>query len=95
MSETQQASTMTLPDVARKRAWQTAAQGLAVDVAVALAVLVLANVDSITDRAALATLGLSMVKTIVSTVCAWVIRRYRDMAGFEDTEPPVIPEHAA
>ena len=77
----------TLPEVARKRAWQTAAQGLAVDLVVAVAVLVLSSVDQITSRAALLTFAITLAKTVVSTACAWVIRRYRDRSGFEASEP--------
>lgn len=82
--------TVTLPEVARKRAWQTAVQGLAVDVVVALAVLTLANLDSITSRAALLTFLVSIAKTTVATVCSWIVRRYRDRSGFDkpvDTAP--------
>lgn len=76
----------TLPEVARKRAWQTAAQGLGIDVLVAVAVLILSSLDSITNKSALIAFGVTLAKTVVSTVCAWVIRRYRDRSGFEDAE---------
>lgn len=73
----------TLPEVARKRAWQTAIQGLGIDVLVAVAVLILSSLDSITSKSAAITFGIALGKTVVSTVCAWVIRRYRDRSGFE------------
>lgn len=92
MGETQQASPMTLPEVARKRAWQTAAQGLAIDVAVAVAVLVLSSLDSITNKSAVIAFGVTLAKTVVSTVCAWVIRRYQDRSGFDgEPEPEALP----
>lgn len=81
--------TVTLPEVARKRAWQTAIQGLAIDVVVAVAVLVLSSLDSITSKAALVTFGVSLAKTVVSSVAAWVVRRYSDRSGF------VVPENSA
>ena len=71
----------TLPQVAAKRAWQTAAQGLAIDVLVAVSVLVMSSLDSITSRAAVLTFLVALGKTILSTAAAWVIRRYRDRSG--------------
>lgn len=83
---------LTRPEVAHKRAWQTAVQGLAVDVVVALAVLTLANLDSITSRAALLTFLVSIAKTTVATVCSWLVRRYRDGSGF-DKPTDATPAH--
>lgn len=78
-------------EIARRRGVQTAVQGLAIDVAVAVAVLVLSSLDSITSKAALVAFGMSLAKTVVSSVAAWVVRRYSDRSGFVVPENPAVP----
>lgn len=61
---------------ARERAVRTFLVGLATDVAVAVAVVILANIDSVdlTDRAAITALVAAVGKTIVTTVASYILR---------------------
>jgi hypothetical protein len=61
---------------AGERARRTFIQGLGIDVAVAIAVLIAANIATLdlTSREALVTLGLSVVKTVLTTVTSYVMR---------------------
>ena len=78
---------LTLPEVARKRAWQTAFQGLLIDVAVAVALVVVASLPDATDwavvKARAPIMALMITKSIVQAVAAWVIRRYADKSGYD------------
>jgi hypothetical protein len=70
-----------LPEVARKRGIQTFIEGLVIDVAVAIAVLILATVESITSTGALIAFGIALAKTIMLAAAAYVVRRYGDRSG--------------
>ena len=80
-------STLTLPEVARKRAWQTAFQGLMLDVGVAIALVIAASLPEATDwsvvRARAPIMALLITKSSVQAVTAWVIRRYADKSGYD------------
>ena len=78
----------TLNQDARNRALRTFVQGLAIDLAVAVAGLVLTNVDQITDRAALSLFGLALVKTVLTTAASYVMRRFVDQSAVPTPLPP-------
>lgn len=80
-----------LANDARNRALRTFLQGLAIDLAVAVAAFVLANVDSITDRAGLILALTSLTKTLVTTVASYVMRRYLDASSLPTPLPPSDP----
>lgn len=61
---------------ASSRTVATFLQGLAVDVAVAIAVVVLAGLDSISDRAGLIALGIAVAKSVVTAIATYVVRRF-------------------
>lgn len=84
-------STPTIDQVAARRGWQTALQGLGIDVLVAVCVLIAASLDELTTRAALVTLAVAIAKTAVGAAVAWVIRRYADRSGVEEITPPMPP----
>ena len=75
----------TIPEVAAKRGWQTLAQGLAVDVAVGVALVVgtiLPGIETWNDVARMWPAWLLLVaKSVVQAVVAWVVRRYADQSG--------------
>ena len=78
----------TLPEVARKRGAQTFLQGLAIDVAVALALVIGAEVGKIqswNDFLAPA-LTLTLAKSVIQAIVAYVVRRFYDQSGFRDTD---------
>ncbi len=77
-----------LPAVAKKRGIQTFFYGLAIDVAVSVAVWILASADSITNRAALLTALVSLGKTVAIAVASYIIRRYGDKSGVLPLAPP-------
>lgn len=76
---------------ARNRAIRTFVQGLAIDLGVALAALVLANVDSITDRQGLILFAVAASKTVVTTVASYVMRRFLDPSAVPTPLPPSDP----
>ena len=76
---------------ARNRALRTFLQGLAIDVAVALAALVLANADTITDKQGLIVLGAAAAKTVATTVASYVMRRFLDPSRVPTPLPPSDP----
>lgn len=88
-------TTPTIETIATKRGIQTLLQGLAVDVVVALALVVLTVLPGIETWDDVARLWpawlLLLAKSVVQAVVAWVIRRWGDSAGVE----PIAPEHAA
>ena len=78
----------TLPEVARKRGVQTFLQGLAIDVAVALAIVIGAEVGKIqswNDFLAPA-LTLTLAKSVIQAIVAYVVRRFHDQSGFADAD---------
>lgn len=86
-------STATLTQDARNRALRTFLQGLAIDLAVAVCALLLANVDKITDRAALITFGITVAKTVLTTAASYVMRRFIDRSSIPTPLPPApVPE---
>ena len=84
----------TISEVAAKRGWQTLAQGLGIDVAVAVALVVatiLPGVETWDDVVRLWPAWLLlMVKSCVQALVAWVIRRYSDRSGMD-----IQPQSAA
>lgn len=76
---------------ARNRALRTFLQGLGIDLAVALAALVLANADEITNRAALIALGVTAGKTVATTIASYVMRRFLDPSRVPTPLPPANP----
>lgn len=84
----------TLPEVAKKRGWQALVQGVVIDVAVAVALLILASVDSITTKAGLTLFLVSLAKTVIIAIAQYVVRRYGDRSGY-DAEGQPLPRRAA
>lgn len=80
-----------LANDARNRALRTFVQGLAIDLAVAVAAFALANVDSITDRAGFILALTSLAKTLVTTVASYVMRRFLDGSAVPTPLPPANP----
>ena len=80
-----------LQNDARNRALRTFLQGLAIDLTVALAALILANVDSITNRQGLILFGITAAKTVVTTVASYVMRRFLDPSAVPTPLPPANP----
>ena len=77
-----------LQEVARRRAIQTALVGLGIDVAVALSVLWLSVVDTLTTGEAWAALGITVGKTIITTAAQYVLRRFVDQSGYHADGTP-------
>ena len=78
----------TLQDVAVRRGWQALAQSLGIDVAVAVALVVLAQADSLTDWEALRIMGVMMAKSGLVAICQWVVRRFIDRSGYNRDGSP-------
>lgn len=78
----------TLQEVARRRYWQALGQSLGIDVAVAVALVVLAQADTITDLDALGILGFSVAKSGLIAVCQWIVRRFVDKSGYNRDGSP-------
>ena len=78
---------------ARNRALRTFLQGLGIDLLVAVAALVLANVDSITDRQGLTLFAVALGKTVVTTAASYVMRRFLDGSSVPTPLPPApVPQ---
>lgn len=78
---------------ATNRAVRTFLVGLAIDLAVAVATLVLASLDTITDAQGLQVFLIALAKTCVSTVAAFVLRRFVDGSRIPTPLPPApVPE---
>lgn len=82
----------TLPEVARKRGWQTLAQGIAVDILVALALVistvVIPSMESWEDVVRLWPVWLlAFTRSGLQAIAAWAIRRWADKSGTA-VEPP-------
>lgn len=80
-----------LTNDAKNRAARTFLQGLAIDLAVAVAAFVLANVDSITDKQGLIVALAALGKTLVTTVASYVMRKYLDGSSLPTPLPPADP----
>ena len=95
-------ATAVVPSVATlasRRGWQTLAQGLAVDVAVALAIVVAAYLPALGTwqdaRLAWGVISFALAKSVVQAVVAWVIRRWFDRSGSSQPWPDgFVPERA-
>lgn len=84
---------------ATNRGVRTFVQGFYIDLAVTIAMFILANVSAldITDRAAVITVALSFVKTILTAFASYVVRMYGDKSNLptgpappEDPGPPAV-----
>lgn len=80
---------------ARNRGWRTFLQGLAIDVAVAVAAFVLANIDAISDKRALIVAAVALGKTVLTAIASYVMRRYLDTSGVPTPLPPNDPGQPA
>ena len=83
----------TLTEVAQKRGVQTFLQGLAIDVAVALALVIgtqVAEIQRWEDFLAPA-LTLTLTKSVIQAVVAYVVRRFYDQSGFGDADAAGLP----
>ena len=80
----------TLQEVAARRGWQTLFTGLAIDVAVAVAFVIGAEVGRIqTMEEFLApALILAVTKSAVQAAAAWVVRRWMDQSGYNPDGSP-------
>lgn len=76
---------------AKNRALRTFLQGLGIDLAVAVATLILASTDTITDKAGLVLFATTLAKTAVQTVAAYVMRQFIDKSGIPTPLPPADP----
>ena len=78
---------------AKNRAWRTLLQGLAADVLVALAAVLLAWLPDadITSREAWTVVGVTLAKTALTTVASWVMRAKLDGSSVPTPLPPADP----
>lgn len=78
---------------ARNRATRTLLQGLATDVLVALAAVLLAWLPDadITSGEAWAVVGVTLAKTALTTVASWVMRAKLDGSSLPTPLPPADP----
>lgn len=78
-------STPTVPEVAVKRGFQTLAQGLAVDISVAVSLIVLTILPGVETWEDVSRLWLAwlllIAKSVVQAIVAWIIRRWGDSSG--------------
>lgn len=80
-----------LANDAKNRSLRTFLQGVGIDVAVAIAALVLASADSITDKQGLILFFTALGKTIVMAIASYVMRQYLDRSGLPTPLPPADP----
>lgn len=80
-----------LSNDAKNRSLRTFLQGVAIDVAVAVAALVLASVDTITDKAGLILFFTALGKTVVTAIASYVMRQYLDRSNLPTPLPPADP----
>lgn len=73
---------------ARNRAARTFLQGLVIDIGVAIATLILASAQTITDKSGLIALGIALGKTVVTTAISYVMRRFLDNSRVPTPTPP-------
>lgn len=74
---------------ARNRALRTFVVGLAIDLAVAVSLLVVAATS--TDQVDWRLLGVSVLRTVVQTSGAYVLRRFADSSALPTPLPPADP----
>lgn len=87
--------TPTIKEIAAKRGRQTLAQGLAVDVGIGLALLLLTEViPAMSSWQAVMTSWsvwlLLIIRTSIQSVASWFIRRYQDNSGVEKIAAPAV-----
>ncbi len=75
---------------ASNRALRTFLVGLAVDLAVAVAATILAGLDAVSDQASLIAFGISLGKTVITTGCSYVLRRFIDRSSIPTPLPPAV-----
>lgn len=85
----------TIDQIATKRGIQTWAQGLAIDVGVALALVVLSEiVPAMSDwQSVLSSWSvwlLVLLRSTLQAVCAWAVRRWADQSGVEPIAAPTV-----
>ena len=77
--------------LAVKRGWQTLLQGLAIDVVVAVALVVLATLPALdswdTLRLQIGVISFTLAKSVVQAVVSWVVRRWFDQSGSSQPLP--------
>lgn len=86
------ADTITPQQIAVRRTWQTFLSGLAIDVVVAVALLIIAQLDRITDTDALWLFAVSIGKTVVIAAAQYVVRTF--LIKPEDDAAVVLPRRA-
>jgi hypothetical protein len=86
------AETITPQQIASKRTWQTFLSGLVIDVGVAVALLIIAQLDKITDSDALWLFAVSVGKTVVIAAAQYVVRMF--LIKPEDDAAVVLPRRA-
>lgn len=81
---------------AQNRAWRTLLQGLAIDVAVGVALAVTAFLATANDWGDMewALLGFSVAKSAAQAIAAYVMRRWLDPSRFPTPLPPTAQEPA-
>lgn len=89
---TQTTSVPTLPEVAKKRGWQTLFTGLGVDILVALALVLGTTVVPAMDSwesviTAWPVWLLVALRSVIQAVASWAIRRWADTSASTDVEP--------
>lgn len=89
-----QTGTVVLPPtevLAVKRGWQTLLQGLAIDVVVAVALVILATLPALdswdTLRLQIGVISFTVAKSVVQAVVSWVVRRWFDQSGSSQPLP--------
>lgn len=76
---------------ARNRSTRTFLQGLAIDIAIAIAALVLASVESITDTAGIILFCTALAKTVLTAIASYVMRQFLDPSRVPTPLPPSDP----
>lgn len=76
---------------AKNRSLRTFLSGMAIDSAVAIAMLILASVDEITDRTGLVIFGVALAKTVATAIASYVLRQFLDPSDFPTPLPPADP----
>lgn len=66
----------TLQAAAKERAVRSFFQGLAIDVLVAIAMFIQTNIDNVSDKTALILVLVTLAKTVVQTVAAYLLRYF-------------------
>lgn len=77
--------------LAVKRGWQTLLQGLAIDVVVAVALVILATLPALdswdTLRLQIGIISFTLAKSVVQAIVSWVVRRWFDKSGSSQPMP--------